>query len=146
MEERQKQQIVLLRQEGLGYKKIATIIDVSVDAVKSYCKRNKITAPATKAVPIVPLIDERDESGDICPECGNEIAQIPKMRARRFCSNNCRDAWWKKHRSEGNRYKGKKVVCPNCEKTFLVNKKSKRKFCCHACYIESRFGGGGHHE
>ena len=35
MEERQKEQIKLLRLEGLGYKKIATILDVSVDAVKS---------------------------------------------------------------------------------------------------------------
>lgn len=143
MEERQKEQIKLLRLEGLGYKKIATILDVSVDAVKSYCKRSKIVAPSKKEELIIPVSDEPE---NICPECGKEIIQIPKMRARRFCSNNCRDSWWKKHRSEGNRHKGKKVVCHNCEKAFLVNKKSKRKYCCHACYIESRFGGGSHHE
>ncbi|EGP5553226.1 sigma factor-like helix-turn-helix DNA-binding protein [Enterococcus faecium] len=143
MEDRQKQQIVLLRQEGLGYKKIATILDVSVDAVKSYCKRNKITT--VEVIKNEPTI-AHDEQDNSCPECGKEVIQIPKMRARRFCSNTCRDAWWKKHRSEGNRYKGKKVICPNCEKTFLVNRESERKYCCHACYIESRFGGGGHHE
>ena len=35
MEERQKEQIKLLRLEGLGYKKIATILDEKEDADKS---------------------------------------------------------------------------------------------------------------
>ena len=40
MTEEQKSEIMLLRRQGVGYKRIAAIMEISVETVKSYCRRN----------------------------------------------------------------------------------------------------------
>ena len=40
MTEEQKSGIMLLRRQGVGYKRIAAIMEISVETVKSYCRRN----------------------------------------------------------------------------------------------------------
>ncbi|SKA11702.1 hypothetical protein SAMN02745116_02462 [Pilibacter termitis] len=135
MEEKTKERIKKLRAEGLGYKRIATAVGESVDAVKSYCKRNKLTTPHmvdTRANPT------HTEGG--CRNCRKKITQVQGMKKKVFCSEYCRNDWWKKHRSV-NLTKGKSVICPNCKQSFLVGKNSTRKFCSHECYIAFRFGG-----
>ena len=37
MTEEQKKQVTALRKQGLGYKKVAQILDISVDSVKYFC-------------------------------------------------------------------------------------------------------------
>lgn len=44
MNETQKKMLSGLRQQGLGYIKIAKTIGVSVNTVKSYCKRHELQA------------------------------------------------------------------------------------------------------
>lgn len=31
-----------------------------------------------------------------CPNCGNEIKQLPKKRLKVFCNNTCRSNYWQK--------------------------------------------------
>ena len=42
----QKHEIYNLRLKGLGYKAIAKALDLSLDSVKGYCKRNHLNGTA----------------------------------------------------------------------------------------------------
>lgn len=44
MTQQQKEQVASLRASGTSLGKIATTLGISVNTVKSYCKRNPITA------------------------------------------------------------------------------------------------------
>ena len=57
MTQQQKEQISKLRASGASFGKIASVLGVSVNTVKSYCKRNPISAeaaPAPKATSPLP--------------------------------------------------------------------------------------------
>lgn len=55
MNDEQKQKIISLRRDGAGYGSIATELGISINTVKSFCRRNSLTAPKT---------------GTVCEECG----------------------------------------------------------------------------
>ena len=46
----QKQEIAKLRGRGVGYGKIALALGISQNTVKSYCRRNNISADSTLSV------------------------------------------------------------------------------------------------
>lgn len=133
MNQSQKDRIKELRLDGLGYVKIAQILDLSENTVKSYCKRNNIGC--TAAV--------KKTGGNCCRNCGKELVQIPKRKTRKFCSDNCRTAWWNSHTDRVNKKAVYSYKCPNCGREFTAYGNSKRKYCCHSCYISFRFKGGG---
>jgi endogenous inhibitor of DNA gyrase (YacG/DUF329 family) len=137
MNDNQTQELKRLRMAGLGYKRIATQLDVSVDVVKYQCRKFGLTGqnPLQPIEPAIHIVES-----DLCRNCGKTIQQIKGKRTRVFCSNECRDIWWKSNRSN-NLTKGKKVRCKNCGKSFLVGKNASRKYCSHECYIAFRFGG-----
>lgn len=119
---------------GYGYKKISQLIGVSENTIKTYCKRNGlggVAAPARSA-----------EEGSVCKCCGKPIVQMPGRKARKFCSDKCRNRWWNTHLELVNRKAIYEFVCPACGKPFTVYGNAHRKYCSHECYIEDRFGGG----
>lgn len=46
MTNEQKLQIAAYRKTGMGYKQIAKELDLSVNSVKSYCRRNGLSSEA----------------------------------------------------------------------------------------------------
>ncbi|WP_369677897.1 RNA polymerase sigma factor [Ruminococcus sp. CAG:379] len=42
MTNKQKEKIIVLRQDGTSYKEIAEQLDLSVNTVKSYCQRHEL--------------------------------------------------------------------------------------------------------
>ena len=88
--QQQKEQISILRASGISFGKIATTLGISVNTVKSYCKRNPITAAPAPA----PAQTERIAH---CPQCNAVLEQSCGHRQKRFCSAKCRIAWWKAH-------------------------------------------------
>ena len=58
MNDEQKQKIISLRRDGAGYGSIATELGISINTVKSFCRRNSLTAP---------------KMGTVCEECGKPI-------------------------------------------------------------------------
>ena len=62
---------------------------------------------------------------------------IEKIKPKIFCSDACRKKWWNGHR-KGNH----SLVCANCGKIF-ISYNIGRKYCCHDCYVNSRFGKEG---
>lgn len=130
MTNKEKVRIAELRYQGLGYKKIAQILNISPNTVMSHCRRNGIKAPET------PPAD-----GSICICCGKPLVQVPGRKMKKFCSDSCRNRWWNAHLDIVKRKAIYKFTCPNCKKTFSAYGNANRKYCSHKCYIEDRFGG-----
>ena len=134
MTEEQKSEIMLLRQQGIGYKRIAAFLEISVETVKSYCRRN----PEENATqPVIP-VGHKAILLSTCKYCGGHLQQMPGKRRREFCGSVCRAAYWRAH--------PKKVQfqrCAGCG-TLLPMGNVSRKYCSHVCYIQHRFGRENH--
>ena len=76
----QKAKIKDLCRKGEGYKKIAQIIGLSENTVKSFCRRSAISRQE-RAVPIKPY--------SACECCGKKVEHISGTKKRRFCSDAC---------------------------------------------------------
>ena len=130
MTQEQQQEIRRLRAIGEGYKRIGTILNLSVNTVKSFCRRDREEDKS-------PLEDRHDDCV-VCLRCGHPLVLSPGRKRRLFCSDACRVAYWRTQAKP----KAQLRRCLNCGRLLLGND-SRRKYCDHACYIEHRFGEGG---
>ena len=128
MNSKQKDRIILLRKEGLGYKRIATELGISVNTVKSFCQRQGLMAQANQDKPLVK-----------CPVCDKTWESRQGNQKKRFCSDSCRSSWWNTHKGQMNRASQLTITCSYCKKHFRAYRKEQRKFCSHNCYILQRF-------
>lgn len=133
MTEIQKQAIKTLRGSGLGYKKIAQMLELPAGTVQSFCRRENI-----------PMVEPIVFDDDHCRECGKPLNQRVKIKRRKFCSDECRIKWWSKHpcAKNANATASNTVICKHCGKPFSAYGKAPRKYCSHACYEADRFRGG----
>lgn len=138
MTDNQKSQIINLRSAGNGYGKIAHTLGISLNTVKSFCRRNGING-SVLTEPAVMLPDGTTR----CENCGREIQQIAKRKKKRFCCDKCRNAWWNSHLDQVRRKAIYDFRCPYCGKEFHVYGDRRRKYCSHECYIADRFNKGG---
>ncbi len=125
MTDSQKKQIRDLREQGMGYKKIAAAIGISVNSVKSLCRRD-----AAKPEPVY-------ESEIKCPQCGKVVSQ--ESRKRRFCSPECRTRWWNSHLNLVKRKAFYEFTCKTCGKPFIAYGNADRKYCSRDCYFKERY-------
>lgn len=126
------------RLKGIGYKNIATLLGLSRDSVRSFCKRNGIAGNSS----VVALnLKERTDKNLLCAYCGKPIRQKSTGRMRRFCCDDCRRKWWKEHEEAKKKSKEHTYhyICPYCEKEFSAYGNKNRKYCSHNCYIKDRF-------
>ena len=132
MTDNQKMLIQIYRENGMSYKKIADTLSVSINTVKTFCKRNGLGGVRTT----VTVTDKA------CECCGKPVSQNPGRKQKRFCSDSCRNQWWNTHLKDVNRKANYECVCECCGKTFFSYGNKNRKYCSHSCYINGRFGGG----
>lgn len=132
MTEEQRMRIVFLRKAGNGYKKISQELLISENTVKSYCQRHKIGKAETRL----------SNGEHCCQYCGKAVRQNPGRKAKKFCSDKCRNAWWNSHLDQVERKAHYEFVCAFCKKPFTAYGNAGRKYCSHACYVSDRFGGG----
>ncbi|WP_296910298.1 RNA polymerase subunit sigma-70 [uncultured Megasphaera sp.] len=130
MTDEQKQQIIALRRDGEGYGRIAAQLQISINTVKSFCRRHGLVAKSAASV---------------CEQCGRPIAQNTGRKRKRFCCDACRNKWWNSHFDLVKRKTGYTFTCPTCGKELTVYGNSRQKFCSHAYYIAYRFLGGVRH-
>ena len=130
MKESEKIRIKELREEGIGYKKIANVLRINVNTVKSFCRNNK-------------LMTEELNDRDICKYCKKPIIQVEHRKKKIFCSKECKTKWFNINRAKTG---SEKIICKNCGKSFNAYIYEHRKYCCHSCYIKSRFKGGDGNE
>ena len=129
MTDEQKQKLILLRRSGDGYGQIAAALGISINTVKSFCRRHGLAA---------------EVKGSGCEQCGKAVSQNPGRKRKRFCCDACRNKWWNSHLELVKRKAMYTFTCPGCGKEFSIYGNSHRKFCCHECYIAYRFGGASH--
>jgi len=123
----QKEIIRYLRGEGLGYKAIATRMDITENTVKGFCKRNGFGGVATT------------NTDDSCRQCGATLERKPGSGQKKFCSDKCRNTWWNRHaflRGPSEKYRR---ICACCGCIFY-NQLKRSKYCGHPCYIIARYG------
>ncbi|WP_035288016.1 helix-turn-helix domain-containing protein [Clostridium sp. KNHs214] len=134
----EKEKIRELRLKGMGYKAIATILGLSRDSVRGFCKRNSLDGDSC----VVALnVDEKIKRNLLCACCEKPIKQKHQGRTRRFCSEECRRKWWNEHQSERKKSEAAtyRYTCPYCGNDFSAYGNKKRKYCSHNCYIKDRF-------
>ena len=124
----QKETVRYLRGEGLGYKAIASRLDLSADAVKGFCKRNGLNGLAV------------ENSDTVCRHCSKPLDKTGS-RQRKFCSDPCRSAWWSSHTYLYKHKKENSSVCVFCGRVFNSFQSKGRKYCGRSCYVAARFGG-----
>ena len=132
MTKEQKALVVKLRDQGMTFAAIAEKLDISVNSIKSFYRRNGNASNAT--------ITSNNENQLCCKECGKPIAQPFGTREKKFCSDKCRMLWWNTHRSEVKLKSAGHCKCSCCGKVFQAY--AHRKFCSRDCYFKMRFGGG----
>lgn len=134
----EKEKIKELRLEGMGYKAIATLLGLSRDSVRGFCKRNGIEGDSC----VVALnVEEKIKRNVLCICCEKPIKQRRQGRTRRFCSDGCRRKWWNENQDKRNKNETAlyKYNCPYCGSEFSVYGNKNRKYCSHNCYIKDRF-------
>ena len=118
-----------LQREGHGYKKIAALLDLPLNTVKSYIRRHPVTKEPTKVV-----------SG--CLHCGAPLIQNTGKKEKKFCSDRCRMAWWNTHPERVNKKAFYTATCAHCGREFVSYGNKGRKYCSRPCFDNSRRKGG----
>lgn len=86
MTPKQKQKIEIMRRNGLSYSQIAARLKLSVNTVKSFCRRSDASENAV--------------TGPTCKQCGEILRIKPKTKPKTFCTDTCRYTWWNHYRKE----------------------------------------------
>ena len=124
MTDLQKEKITELRKNGVSISVIAEEMNLSVNSVKSFCRRNTVT-------PVK----------NVCKRCGQPLINTPGHRQKTFCSAACRQKYWRENSDLINHISFVTLTCPACGEPFSDYKGHHRKYCSHACYIGYRYGG-----
>ena len=138
MTKQQEEQIRSLRMQGVGYKAIATVTNLSRDKVRYYCKTHNLAGyEAAVKANIVRMTEDKT----VCSYCGKPLIRKNTGRPKRFCCDECREKWWKENRDMMVHHKEAiyQFECTGCGKKFSAYGNRNRKYCCHECYIHHRF-------
>ena len=121
MTKEEKQIIADLQRQGFGYKRIASATGISVNTVKSYCKAHPFGEDVCRR----------------CLHCGKPLYQPPHKREKKFCSDQCRNAWWSAHPEMRRKEKPYRHICLYCGSEFASDRSASR-YCSVACFASAR--------
>lgn len=138
-----------LRMDGVECSEISEQTGLSADQVEAYC--TQLGLPVSGSCRLVGPTPEEDwmKSGQsvgrspfLCPQCGAVIIQSRRGRKRKFCSDDCKNAWWNRRWKDQKEKHGRKAVCKNCGSEFIAFNEygTERRYCCRECYFEHRYG------
>lgn len=127
MTNEQKQAIVSMRDSGVPITSIAQQLGLSVNTIKSYCKRHGIHSGNQSSKNIL-----------FCLQCHKEIPQAEHRKEKKFCSNKCRQLWWAENTALIPRDSQIERICPVCKTSFLSYKSKHRIYCSRTCYGKSK--------
>lgn len=128
MNSEQKRIVADLRQSGFGYTEISEQLHLSINTVKSYCKRHNLQRQGK----------QNKASTRFCLQCGTEIKQEQHRKTKKFCSDRCRMIWWREHSSLLRTPSKQTFICPVCREAFAAYSSTKQKYCSRLCYARSR--------
>ena len=140
MTNEQRERISAMRQDGCGYATIAKYVGLSKDSVKAYCRTHDLAGIKAQSNARIAA-----DSG-FCLQCGKPLCQTPGKKKVKFCSAACRQQWWNTHPEQVVRKAVYSFECACCGNLFTAYGNTRRKYCCHGCYIAARFKGGNPHD
>lgn len=112
----------LMCSHGKSAADIAIALGLSVNTVRSYIRRH----PPKDAVQVG------------CRRCGKPVMQVKGRKAKYFCSDRCRNAWWNAHPEKVQRKAYYRLTCQFCGKEFVSYGNKNRKYCSRLCYADAR--------
>lgn len=112
----------LMRSHDKSAADIAIALGLSVNTVRSYIRRH----PPKDAVQVG------------CRQCGKPVLQVKGRKAKYFCSDRCRNAWWNAHPEKVQRKAYYRLTCQFCGKEFVSYGNKNRKYCSRLCYADAR--------
>lgn len=112
----------LMRSHDKSATDIAIALGLSVNTVRSYIRRH----PPKDAVQVG------------CRQCGKPVLQAKGRKAKYFCSDRCRNAWWNAHPEKVQRKAYYRLTCQFCGKEFVSYGNKNRKYCSRLCYADAR--------
>lgn len=122
MTNEQKDKIIELRKLGIGYRSIATAMDLSRDSARNFCKSRGLDGFGQDYSKPKPEKMIRDH----CENCGKLINQKKlKGRPKTYCSTECKRDW------EHMNPIVYQHVCYYCGSEF-ENKSKNGNYCCRA--------------
>jgi len=133
MTKEQRNIIIEMRLDGVGYKSISHLLGLTRDAVRNYCVKIGLDGIASENYEEeFRLSFNKELVGKNCRYCGQVLTQNKTGRTKYYCSSICRIAWSKDHHKVYN------YTCYYCCVNYQSNA-SKSKYCSHKCYIKNRF-------
>ena len=148
MTHEEKKLIGKMRSAGHSYVRIAQELDISINSVKSYCRRHGLGADRAllETQPLQAESSPPPQKATACEQCGSPVRQEAGRKYRRFCSDTCRQAWWTVHRGEMNRRAMHHFVCEYCGMQFSRYGVTDRRFCSKTCAAHARGQKEAHHD
>jgi hypothetical protein len=166
MTREQKRLSLQMRADGQTYAAIAAALGLPSSTIKSYCAKAAVPAPsfvpsadapflnascesryhAEEASDYCDFTDDRGASNDAppmtdparCRQCGEPLRLHSGNHMKRFCSESCRQKWWRAHKGELSA-KASTSVCVGCGVTFKNGGNPNRRYCSRDCYFDHRF-------
>ena len=113
----QKLEIDKMRKVGYSMQTISDELQIPVGTIKSYLSRRN---PAPR-----------------CAYCNQVIPREMHRKNKRFCSDRCRNAWWRNNCNASKT--AVKVVCPVCGTAFTSFPSKHQTYCSKACAGRARW-------
>ena len=148
----QKETVTRMRAEGKTFSDIAECIGISVSTVKSFWQKfSQASEPVSPGAhgDEASGYEQKCESPDnimppvtpgVCRQCGAALNLHAGNQMKRFCSERCRQKWWRAHPGTISN-KATISICAGCGKSFNNRGNPGRRYCSRACYYANRFGG-----
>ena len=121
MNKEQKASIIKMRSDGMTFSEIANQLQLSINTVKSFYRRNAKTK----------------SQFETCMHCGKPIVQTKHKRQKKFCSDKCRNVWWPAHPQNRRPKKLYSHICTYCGIAFQ-SELVKSKYCSVKCFADAR--------
>ena len=115
-----KDKVLELKNKGYSYKAISKKLGIPISTAKTYLRRENISINFK------------------CKFCGADLVNVPGKKAKKFCNDKCRMAWWNSHQDSVNRKAYYNLTCKHCGKEFESYGNKNRKYCSRECYLAAR--------
>lgn len=133
MTEEQRQAALTMRAENRTFAEISALLGIPTSTLKSCMKRENKVEKRT--------VETGQGETAVCRQCGQVLRLHSGNRMKRFCSERCRQRWWRANRGAVTQ-KASVAQCAHCGKLFKNGGNPKRRYCCQRCYFRHRFGEG----